>query len=372
MKLGHFFVASATAQWWNIGGNNNDNDVAKVDTTTTLAITDTTNVVTGTRTSTTFTTSTSGMDTTKKTSTKANDTTKPTINSSTSKVTTVTGNADITVPPKTTDQTKPSTDFTTTKKMQTTTAFETKTTGYQTTLPSNVTVIYFTTPADRRSKCLQMRSDVLDSGIVGAWVPTCGEKGRFTRRQCNSSARMCWCVNQNNGEMIAGDDEDKKFAGFELTCEDEDTSHNQDGFNIWDFNLHDLISDWTGMSDKKESAEEMMTNWMQSSNLANLNFAPQNTNVQNFININTQLSADVNFNIDGQDLKLSSIFNRLAQHGANKEKMMAEFEQCLEEFGIEEYVTKSWPVIKKFAQKYGIDEDCLEEFGIEEYVMKSW
>ena len=63
---GHFFVASATAQWWNVGGNNNDNDVAKVDTTTTLAITDTTDVVTGTRTSTTFTTSTSGMDTTKK------------------------------------------------------------------------------------------------------------------------------------------------------------------------------------------------------------------------------------------------------------------------------------------------------------------
>ena len=71
--------------------------------------------------------------------------------------------------------------------METTTAFETKTTGYQTTLPSNVTVIYFTTPADRRSKCLQMRSDVLDSGIVGAWLPTCDEKGRFTRRQCNSS-----------------------------------------------------------------------------------------------------------------------------------------------------------------------------------------
>ena len=103
------------------------------------------------------------------------------------KVTTVTGNADITIPPKTTDQTKPSTDFTTTKKTETTTAFETKTTGYQTTVPSNVTVIYFTTPADRRSKCLQMRSDVLDSGIVGAWVPTCDEKGRFTRRQCNSS-----------------------------------------------------------------------------------------------------------------------------------------------------------------------------------------
>ena len=41
-------------------------------------------------------------------------------------------------------------------------------------------------------------------------------------------------------------------------------------------------------------------------------------------------------------MKLSSIFNRLAQHGANKEKMMAEFEQCLEEFGIEEYVMKSW------------------------------
>ena len=124
---------------------------------------------------------------------------------------------------------------------------------------------------------------------------------------------MCWCVDQTNGEMLVDDQEvswvvafitepksfflwnyawiniwifqDQKFAGFELTCEADDESHNQDGLNIWDFNLHDLISDWTGMGDKKDSTEEMMANWMQSSNLANLNFAPQNTNVQNFINI---------------------------------------------------------------------------------------
>merc|ERR1712168_78665 len=361
MKLGHFFVASATAQWWNIGGNDNDNDVAKVDTTTTTTtLADVTTIVTGTRTSTTFTTTTSGMDTTKKVTTEA--------------WTTVTGNGDVTLPPKTTDQTKPSkttdSNFTTTKKMQTTTAFEPKTTDFKTTPASNVTVIYFTTPADRRSKCLQMRSDVLDSGIVGAWVPTCDENGRFTRRQCNASARMCWCVDQSNGEMIVDDHEDQKFAGFELTCEADDESHNQDGLNIWDFNLHDMISDWIGMGDKKETTEEMMANWMQSSNLANLNFAPQNTNVQNFININPQLSADVNFNIDGQDLKLSSIFNRLAQHGSTKEKMMAEFEKSLEEFGIEEYVLKSWPMIKQFAQKYGIDENCLEE--IEKKFMSSF
>ena len=65
---------------------------------------------------------------------------------------------------------------------------------------------------------------------------------------------------------------------------------------------------------------------------------------------------------------------------------MAEFEQCLEEFGIEEYVVKSWvnkryhnsfnsfkylqPMIKQFAQKYGIDEQCLEE--IEKKFMSSF
>ena len=64
------------------------------------------------------------------------------------------------------------------------------------------------------------------------------------------------------------------------------------------------------MGDKKESAEEMMANWMQSSNLANLNFAPQNTNVQNFININTQLSADVNFNVCSSQTFLLSFFTR--------------------------------------------------------------
>jgi len=240
----------------------------------------------------------------------------------------------------------------------------TTTTAIDTT--SNVTVIYFTTPAHHRSRCLQMRDDVLNSGIVGAWVPSCDENGRFAPKQCNASARTCWCVEPASGEMI----DDTSVFNAELECDEHDHhEHNQDGLGLWDFNLHDMINQWLGKGGNDDATMDVMNKWL-GSNAANVNFAPQNTNVQNFININTQMSADVNFNISGQDFKLSSIFARLAQHGSDKAQMMEEFEKCLEEFGIEDYVKQSWPMIKQFAQKYGIDEDCLRE--IEQKFMESF
>merc|ERR1711892_1378574 len=327
MKLAHFFVVGATAQWWNIGGNNDDNDVAKVDTTTQ---TPPTTIV---------------LQTTMK---------------STSKTAPVTGKL------TTLETTSTSTTFTSTTGNTT----PWTPTGTMTTTPvdttSNVTVIYFTTPVHHHSRCLQMRDDVLNSGIVGAWVPSCDVNGSFVPKQCNGSARTCWCVEPISGEMI---DETSVFNA-ELECDRQDHhEHNQDGLGLWDFNLHDMINQWIGKGGDDDATMDVMNKWL-GSNAANVNFAPQNTNVQNFININTQMSADVNFNIAGQDLKLSSIFARLAQHGNNKAMMIKEFENCLKEFGIEQYIKQSWPMIKQFAHKYGIDEDCLRE--IEQKLMESF
>jgi len=365
MKLAHFFVVGATAQWWNIGGNNDDNNVAKVDTTTqtlptttvfqpTMQATSKTAPVTGklttletTSTSTTSTTTTS--TTTTSTSTKIQSTKPTTSATATQKKTT-------TLTSTTTEVTGNTTPWTPTGTMTTTPVDTT----------SNVTVIYFTTPVHHHSQCLQMRDDVLNSGIVGAWVPSCDVNGSFAPKQCNGSARTCWCVEPISGEMI---DETSVFNA-ELECDRQDHhEHNQDGLGLWDFNLHDMINQWIGKGGDDDATMDVMNKWL-GSNAANVNFAPQNTNVQNFININTQMSADVNFNIAGQDLKLSSIFARLAQHGNNKAMMMKEFENCLKEFGIEQYIKQSWPMIKQFAHKYGIDEDCLRE--IEQKLMESF
>merc|ERR1711935_525539 len=326
MKLAHFFVVGATAQWWNIGGNNDDNDVAKVDTTTQTP--PTTTVLQSTIQSTSKKSPVTGKLTTLET-TSTSTTTKVTVNT---------------------------TPWTPTGTMTTTPVDTT----------SNVTVIYFTTPVHHHSQCLQMRDDVLNSGIVGAWVPSCDVNGSFAPKQCNGSARTCWCVEPISGEMI---DETSVFNA-ELECDRQGHhEHNQDGLGLWDFNLHDMINQWIGKGGDDDATMVVMNKWL-GSNAANVNFAPQNTNVQNFININTQMSADVNFNIAGQDLKLSSIFARLAQHGNNKAMMIEEFENCLKEFGIEQYIKQSWPMIKQFAHKYGIDEDCLRE--IEQKLMESF
>merc|ERR1712128_1159 len=361
MKLAHFFVVGATAQWWNIGGNNDDNDVAKVDTTTQTP--PTTTVLQTTMKSTSKTAPVTGKLTTLETTS-----TSTTFTSTTSTTTSTSIKS-----------TKPATSATATQKETTFTSTFTSTTGNttpwtptgtMTTTPvdttSNVTVIYFTTPVHHHSQCLQMRDDVLNSGIVGAWVPSCDVNGSFAPKQCNGSARTCWCVEPISGEMI---DETSVFIA-ELECDRQDHhEHNQDGLGLWDFNLHDMINQWLGKGGDDDATMDVMNKWL-GSNAANVNFAPQNTNVQNFININTQMSADVNFNIAGQDLKLSSIFARLAQHGNNKAMMMKEFENCLKEFGIEQYIKQSWPMIKQFAHKYGIDEDCLRE--IEQKLMESF
>merc|ERR1719391_1063368 len=61
----------------------------------------------------------------------------------------------------------------------------------------------FTTarPSTAMTICEKMRDDVLNSNIFGAWVPECSLSGEFTSRQCNYSARTCWCVGEDGDEL---------------------------------------------------------------------------------------------------------------------------------------------------------------------------
>jgi len=243
-----------------------------------------------------------------------------------------------------------------------TTGFLNGTTAGSSTGKPPITVTYFTTakPPSDLTRCEKMRFDVLESGIVGAWVPSCDEKGRFEPRQCNASARTCWCV-RPNGEMIENTSQFLPEWNLDrVRCENNE-EHNQDGLNFWDINIHEIISDWLSGGDSKgDSGPEMIKDWLTQSGAANINYAPQNTNVQNFINVNTQVSADINFNMSGKEVNLSDILFRLARHGNDEEMMWNEFEKCLEEFDIKAHVHEYWPMIKKFAEKYGLDENCLD------------
>ena len=77
----------------------------------------------------------------------------------------------------------------------------------------------FTTarPVSDMTICEKMRDDVLNSGIVGAWVPECSLEGEFTSRQCNYSARTCWCVGKDGEEF----DDTRQFFQNPALIEDK-------------------------------------------------------------------------------------------------------------------------------------------------------
>merc|ERR1719431_200714 len=257
MKLAAFVIATASAQWWrpNVGS---------------------------TTTATTTTTTTTPKPTTAKDATTpkltTNTTTKPTvvpeqttIDDSTTHIHITTDTqqssknfqstsaaAPVTTAKSGTSETTtswmPTRDTTprTTKPTGSTTPWTqtpTKPTGRTTPLtptPTGSTPRTRTTPTQQEDRsdgsCRRMRDDVVDSGIVGAWVPECDDHGFFTTKQCNYSARTCWCV-KVNGEMVDGTSDffpdpskmsAKKCARdhddrHEESDKDDDEWHNQDG-----------------------------------------------------------------------------------------------------------------------------------------------
>ena len=46
-----------------------------------------------------------------------------------------------------------------------------------------------------------------------------------------------------------------------------------------------------------ENYEDVMESILGQTSLGNLNYAPMNTNVQNFVNINTEIDTDIDINV---------------------------------------------------------------------------
>jgi len=62
-----------------------------------------------------------------------------------------------------------------------------------------------------RTACQLMREQSVGSTsssstarLVGQFVPRCASDGTFERKQCHASTGQCWCVNQLDGQEVAG------------------------------------------------------------------------------------------------------------------------------------------------------------------------
>ena len=51
--------------------------------------------------------------------------------------------------------------------------------------------------------CIQIRDDVMGSGLMGSYVPQCEEDGRFSAVQCHGSTGYCWCVAEDTGVPVS-------------------------------------------------------------------------------------------------------------------------------------------------------------------------
>ena len=55
--------------------------------------------------------------------------------------------------------------------------------------------------------------------------------------------------------------------------------------------------DFSIFHDILENYEDVMESILGQTSLGNLNYAPMNTNVQNFVNINTEIDTDIDINV---------------------------------------------------------------------------
>ena len=54
---------------------------------------------------------------------------------------------------------------------------------------------------------------------------------------------------------------------------------------------------FTNFDNISENYEDVMESILGQTSLGNLNYAPMNTNVQNFVNINTEIDTDIDINV---------------------------------------------------------------------------
>ena len=51
--------------------------------------------------------------------------------------------------------------------------------------------------------CSTLRDGIMNSSLIGAFVPQCEDDGRFSAVQCHGSTGFCWCVGEETGEPVS-------------------------------------------------------------------------------------------------------------------------------------------------------------------------
>ncbi len=52
-----------------------------------------------------------------------------------------------------------------------------------------------------KGACLQLREQLDERRLVGAYLPRCTASGEFEVEQCYSSVDICWCVDDEGKEI---------------------------------------------------------------------------------------------------------------------------------------------------------------------------
>jgi len=148
-----------------------------------------------------------------------------------------------------------------------------------------------------------------------------------------------------------------------------DITHNQDGLHFQGVNIMDMFTNILGQhlpegllpdGHKPENYENVMESILGETSLGNLNYAPMNTNVQNFVNINTEIDTDIDININGQSFGLSGLmemFSDKMKSDSDMTEIKEKIVDCIKNFHLESYAYKLLPILKATAAQNGIKED---------------
>merc|ERR1719153_80891 len=228
---------------------------------------------------------------------------------------------------------------------------------------------------DTTGPCFSLRDEIDQKGhIQGEYWPQCKEDGHFYEKQCVFKTRSCWCVG-GHGEMKSDEvffDSLERLKEFECkapTTAKPELTHNQDGLHFHGINIMDMFTNILGQhlpeglledGHKPENYEDIMESILDQTSLANFNFAPVNTNVQNFVNINTEIDTDIDININGQKFGLSGLmgmFSEKMKSNSDMEEVKEKIVDCIKNFHLESYAYKLLPILKATATQNGIKED---------------
>jgi len=222
--------------------------------------------------------------------------------------------------------------------------------------------------------CFSLRERIdRDGHVQGEYWPQCKENGLFYPKQCVFKTRSCWCV-EKDGERTSDEvffDSLTRLKEYECKApiSRPDITHNQDGLHFQGVNIMDMFTNILGQhlpegllpdGHKPENYENVMESILGETSLGNLNYAPMNTNVQNFVNINTEIDTDIDININGQSFGLSGLmemFSDKMKSDSDMTEIKEKIVDCIKNFHLESYAYKLLPILKATAAQNGIKED---------------